>query len=84
VIRRIEGEELAFVEQRDPVASLRFVQVRRAHEDRDALLQELGEQLPELAPRHRIDTRRRLVEQDHARLVDQRAGERELLLHAAR
>ena len=42
------------------------------------------EQLPELAPRHRIDAGRRLVEQDHARLVDQRAGERELLLHAAR
>ena len=46
--------------------------------------QELREQLPELAARHRIDAGGRLVEQDQRRLVDQRAGERELLLHAAR
>ena len=46
--------------------------------------QELRQQLPELAARHRVDTRRGLVEQDDPRLVDERARERELLLHAAR
>ena len=84
IVRRVEGDDFAFVQQRDPVAALGFVQVRRADENRDALLQELREELPELAARHRIDAGRRLVEQDHARLVDQRARERELLLHASR
>ena len=41
------------------------------------------QQLPELAPRHRIDAGRRLVEHDHLRLVHERARQRELLLHAA-
>ena len=83
-VGRVEGEPLAVVQQGDAMAALGFVEVRRAHQNRDALLQELGEQFPELAARHRIDAGRRLVEQDHARLVDQRAGKRELLLHAAR
>ena len=39
------------------------------------------EDVPELAPRHRIDAGRGLVEQQDARLRDQGAGERELLLH---
>ena len=41
------------------------------------------QQLPELAARDGIDAGRRLVEQDHIRLVHQGAGESELLLHAA-
>ena len=45
--------------------------------------QEFGKQLPELTARHRVDTGRRLVEHEQRRLVDERAGERELLLHAA-
>ena len=64
-------------------AALGFVQVRRRHHDRQPCGQELRQQLPELAPRHRIDAGRRFVEQQQLRLVDQRAGERELLLHAA-
>lgn len=45
---------------------------------------ELGEHVPEFAARHGIDARRGLVEQQHRRTVDQRAAQREFLLHAAR
>ena len=48
------------------------------------LRQKFGEQLPELAARDRIDAGRRLVEEDERRLVDERARQRQLLLHAAR
>ena len=72
------------MQQRHARAALGLVEIRRGHHDRDALAQELRQQLPELAARHRIDAGRRLVEQDERRLVDERAGERQLLLHAAR
>ena len=39
---------------------------------------------PEIAPRLRIDTRRRLVEQQQPRLVQHAGGERHALLPAAR
>ena len=40
--------------------------------------------LPEVAPRLRIDARRRLVEQEQVRPVQHARGEREALLPAAR
>ena len=64
-------------------AALRFVHVGRRHQDGDAVGEELGQQLPELTARHRVDAGRRLVEQNQLGLVHQRAGERQLLLHAA-
>ena len=45
---------------------------------------QLAEQLPELAARHGVDAGRRLVEEQDLRAMDERAAERELLLHAAR
>ena len=42
------------------------------------------DQRPELPPRERIDAGRRLVEDEQIRLVDQRAAQPDLLLHAAR
>ena len=41
------------------------------------------DEIPELAARERIDAGRRLVENEQIRIVDQRAAEAELLLHAA-
>ena len=81
--RRVERQQPAFVQQRHARAALGLVEIRRRHQDRDALAQKLRQQLPELAARHRIDAGRRLVEQDDLRLVHQRAGQRQLLLHAA-
>ena len=51
---------------------------RRA--SRDAL----GEQVLDLPRRRRVEAGQRLVEHEEFGLVDQRAGERDLLLHAAR
>ena len=82
--RLVEREQVALVQERDARAALGLVQIGRRHQDREAATEELGEQLPELAPRHGIDAGRRLVEQEDPRLVHERAGERELLLHAAR
>ncbi len=82
--RAIDGEHAPLVQQRDARAPLRLVEVRRRHHDGEPVAEELRQQLPELAPRDRIDAGRRLVEQQHLRLVDERAGERQLLLHAAR
>src|SRR5581483_3777300 len=42
------------------------------------------EELPELPPRERVHARRRLVEDEEVRVVEERAAEPELLLHAAR
>ena len=83
-VRLVERQDAALAHQRHARAALGFVEVGRGHEDRDALRQELGQQAPELAARHRVDARGRLVEQDDLRLVHQRARERQLLLHAAR
>ena len=59
---RAAGPRAAATTRRAPLG---FVQIRRRHHDRQALRQELGQQLPELATRHRIDARRRLVEHEH-------------------
>ena len=80
----IAREKPSVVQQGDARATLRLVEVRRRHDNRDALRQKLRQQLPELAARDRIHACRRLVEHDERRLVNQRASEGELLLHAAR
>ena len=71
------------VNQRDAMAALRFVQVVRRDEDRDARLRERVDEPPELAARQRIDAAGRLVEEEDRRLVEDRAAEREPLPPAA-
>ena len=51
---------------------------------RQAFVDELPDDVPQLAPRQRIDADGRLVEEQELRHADERAGEAELLLHAAR
>jgi hypothetical protein len=57
---------------------------RRRDEDAHALGDELVEERPQLATADRIDAVRRLVEDEDLRSVKERAGDRELLVHAAR
>ena len=71
------------VHQRDAMAAFGFVEIRRGHQNRQAVGGQVRERVPEFAARHRIDAGRRLVEQQHARLGHERAGQRQLLLHAA-
>jgi hypothetical protein len=75
--------QAAVVHQRHAMTALGLVQVRRGEQDRHALGRQLGQRVPELAPRDGIDAGGRLVEQEDARLGHEGAGQGELLLHAA-
>ena len=78
------GEHLAAIHDRDAGAQLlELGQDVAADQDRLAERPELAEQLAQLDARPRIEPRRRLVEEQHLRVVDQRVGEAEPLLHAA-
>ena len=71
-------------QEAEPGAALGFVEIGGGDDDGDALAAQPVENAPEVAPRHRIDAGGRLVEQQDFGRVDERAGEPELLLHAAR
>ena len=83
LIRRADLLDRAGMHQRHAVAAFRLVEIRRGHQNRQAVGRQMRERIPEFTPRDRIDAGRRLVEQQHLRLRNQRARERELLLHAA-
>ena len=72
------------MEKRDARTPLGFVEVGSRHQDGDALREKLRQELPEFAARDGVHSGRRLVEHDDLGFVHQRAGERKLLLHAAR
>ena len=55
-----------------------------ADEDRLAERPQLAEELAQLDAGPRVETGGRLVEEQHLRVVDERVGEAEALLHAAR
>ena len=79
------GEHLAAVDDRDRGAQLLELgeDVRR-DEDRLAEAAQLAQQLAELDAGPRVEAGRRLVEEQHQRVVDERVGEAQPLLHAAR
>ena len=64
--------------------SLGFVHVVRRQQDRAAGFLEFLDEVPQLTPRLRIETGRRFVEKEQIGIADERAGEREALLLAAR
>jgi len=76
-------EDAPLVHEGHPVAPLGLVEIRRGHQHRHPLAGEPDQRVPELAPRDGVDAGGGLVEQQHLRLRHQRAGQRELLLHAA-
>ena len=78
--------DLAPVAQhRDPVADRdQFVELGRRHQQRQALLAQLADQRHDLRVRADVDAARRLVENEDARVGDQRARQHDLLLVAAR
>src|SRR5262249_44107190 len=81
---RVDAEQMTTMHQRDAIASRRFVHVRRGDHRREPALLQASQQIPELATRHGVDAGRRLVEKQNVRTMDERAAQRELLLHAAR
>jgi hypothetical protein len=58
-------------------------QVAREQDRHPALLDEGAEQLEDLRDAEGVDRRRRLIEDEHIRVLDQRVGDAEALDHAA-
>ncbi|CAM2150331.1 hypothetical protein PT2222_230055 [Paraburkholderia tropica] len=79
-------EHRAVVHRDQPVEALRLVHVRGRddHAHRRAFLADAVDEVPELRARERVDARGRFVEDQQVGVVDQRAAQAELLLHAAR
>ena len=82
--RREVGDDPAVTEEQQPVAAGRLVHHVARDEQRRAAVGELVEEVPEVAPEHRIEADRRLVEHEHVGLVEQRRGERDAGLLPAR
>jgi hypothetical protein len=64
--RRARAMDHAVVHERHAMAALGLVEIRRGEQDRHALGRELGQRVPELAARDRIDAGGRLVQQQDA------------------
>ena len=83
---RAGGENFSGVEDNDEIEALGLFHIGggddHAHRFRRAEAHAVH-QLPELAPRQRIDAGGRLVEDQQFRIVDQSAAQAKLLLHAA-
>jgi hypothetical protein len=82
--RRLLGEQAPLAQDRQPVAVHGLVELVGGEDHGHAAGPQPLERRPHPPPQQRIDARGRLVEQQQRRLVEQRAGERHALLHAAR
>src|SRR6516162_9531298 len=83
--RRPLGGDPALVHDDEPVAELlRLVHVVRRQEERHPAPFEPVEPVPDDVPGLRVEPGRRLVEQEHFRVVDERAGDGQAPLHPAR
>src|SRR5262252_8865235 len=69
--------------QRYTMAAFGFVEIRCGDENCQPLCSEMGQRVPKLTPRDRINSGGRLIQQQDARLGHECADERKLLLHAA-
>src|SRR3546814_20468369 len=83
-LRRFAAEEKTnLVEEEDGIATLRLVEIGGGPDDADALSRQGLHHGPEFPPRDRVDADARLVQEQQGRRPQERAGEPELLLHAA-
>src|SRR5208337_1658445 len=85
LLQRSGGDDLAVVHRHQPVESLGFVHVGGGdhHAHLRAARADGIDEVPELAARQRVDAGGRLIEDEKVRVVDQRAAQAQLLLHAA-
>ena len=82
---RVDGERLAVVDDRDPLAQLvGLLHVVRREQRRLPGAVEVLEDPPEVDPRLGVDAGGRLVEEEHPRLVHERAGHHQPLRETAR
>jgi hypothetical protein len=79
------GHDATLVDDDEAVAQLLgLVHVVRRQDERRAALLQPEQAIPQHVARLRVEPRRRLVEEQDARVVDEAAGDREATLHAAR
>ncbi len=84
-LRCVEGDDSAFVDDGHPLAQrIGLEHVVRREQDRLVLGLQIADHLAHLARPYRIQADRRLVEEEHLRVVQQRAGDVQALHHAAR
>src|SRR3954468_9488232 len=83
--RRVDGERLAAIENRDALAEyVRLLHVVRREQRRLPGAVEVREDPPEIDPGLRVDAGGRLVEEQHLRRVHQRAGQHQPLRETTR
>ena len=83
-LRRALGDDPAAVDDADVVGELvGLLQVLGGEEDRGAVVVQRPHLLPDRLAADRVEAGGRLVEEEHARFVDERGGEVEAALHAA-
>ena len=82
--RRALGDDLARGDDAEPVAELvGLLEVLRREEDRRALVAQAADLVPQRQARGRVQAGRRLVEEQHLGLVDERHREVQAAAHAA-
>src|SRR6476469_6187034 len=82
---RALGDDPPGLDDRDPIAQrLRLVEVVRRQQDGLAQVLQRADRAPGVAPRRRVEAGRRLVEEDQLGVADQREGQVEPALLAAR
>ena len=85
VLRGVQRHDASAVDHRDPVAqALRLLHEVRREQHRRAAFTNPPHQLPDLAPRLRVEAGRELVEQHDLGLVDERQRDERALLLPAR
>ena len=86
LLDRADPDEPAVGEDADPVADRLDLgqEMARQHDRQPALVDQPAQQVEDLDHADRVDRRRRLVEDEQVRRLDQGVGDAEPLAHAAR
>lgn len=83
-LRCITGNDASTVEDGDTIAQgFGFIHVVGGEYQRAATLMQPAQDAPHVVPRLRVEARRRFVENDQFRIVNERAGQRQPPPHAA-
>ncbi|MCU0618276.1 MAG: hypothetical protein MUD17_14510, partial [Gemmatimonadaceae bacterium] len=82
-LRRVEREDPPCLHEGNAITTAGLVHVRRRHEQTQAVVAQLPEQLPELRTRDGVNTGGGFVEDQQRRRMHECTAERELLLHPA-
>ena len=82
-LRRSNPPHFSLIQKSHALTASDLVEIRCRGHDGDTALLEHQQHLPQFLAAHRVHSRRRLVKQQHTRLMHQRATQRQFLLHTA-